>query len=156
MEKRKVRDSGSKYFAANKTVDSRGRGWNIELQCTLYGTTPKGQIQSPWLGDKVDYGCGYIQLLHRVPYTIFFFGFGLCSTSNGDNVFCFMSSLTLSPAHHGSICLQHVITIIYIVTVLSLLYFKKIQIKKKIVRHTGIQEFPDLNPCSKGGSYNAD
>jgi hypothetical protein len=25
-----------------------------------------------------------------------------------------------------------------------------------IVRHTGIQEFPNLNPCSKGGSYNVD
>jgi hypothetical protein len=24
------------------------------------------------------------------------------------------------------------------------------------VRHTGIQEFPNLNPSSKGGSYNAD
>ncbi len=41
-----MRDSGSKYFAANKTVDSRGRGWNIELQCTLYGVQQHPEVKS--------------------------------------------------------------------------------------------------------------
>jgi hypothetical protein len=60
VEKREGRDSGSKYFAANKTVDSRGRGWNIELQCTLYGVQqhPEAKFKVPDWGDKVDYGIG--------------------------------------------------------------------------------------------------
>jgi len=45
----------------------------------------RGQILSPWLGDKVGSGMcwsrhkvrGYSQLRQRIPYTMFFFWFGL-------------------------------------------------------------------------------
>ncbi len=68
----------------------------LTVQCPVYGFDFKGQIQSPWLGDKVDSGIGmvtvlgvdsgvdirggYSQLRHRVTYTIFFFVFGLSSS----------------------------------------------------------------------------
>jgi hypothetical protein len=62
-----------------------------EIDSVTSAPVPRGQMQSPWLGDKVESGIGlpmvhfavvdirwgYSQLRHGVPYTMFFFEFGL-------------------------------------------------------------------------------
>ncbi len=75
---------------------------NFRLCCWLMFS--RGQILSPWLGDKVDSGIGltvdygtcvavgagvdisrgYSQIRNRVPYTMFSFGFGLSPSFDAD------------------------------------------------------------------------